>query len=154
MVQVNICQKFLFLHQLTLTNQQYDERLFIELRVQYIKNCKLRTCCVHKLFLVLTFRTIYVHNMFWACNFDVCNEFVIQWTMFCYIELDDARISASKEDLPLRWNFDHLDFLQPMTSHSTVLWLVKSSVDGQNFVVPSYARKPVTKINYVPTQYA
>ena len=36
------------------TNPQYDRRYY-----------KLKTCCVHKLFLVfvLTFRTIYVHNM-------------------------------------------------------------------------------------------
>ena len=39
------------------TNPQYDKRLFIELRVQYIKITNsehvenmLRTCCVHKLF--------------------------------------------------------------------------------------------------------
>ena len=47
------------------TNPQYDNRLFIELHVQYIKipSSKLgRTCCVQKLF--LTFRTIFVHNMF------------------------------------------------------------------------------------------
>ena len=49
------------------TNPQYDKRLFIELQVQYMKTkYKLRTCCVHKLFFVfvLTFRTIYVQNMF------------------------------------------------------------------------------------------
>ena len=28
----------------------------------------LRTCCVHKLFFVLTFRTIYVHSIFWTCS--------------------------------------------------------------------------------------
>ena len=29
------------------TNPQYDDRLLIELRVQYLhENCKLRTCCV------------------------------------------------------------------------------------------------------------
>ena len=33
------------------TNPQYDDRLFIKLRVQYLhENYKLRTCCVHKLF--------------------------------------------------------------------------------------------------------
>ena len=43
-VQVNICQKLLFLHQ-----PQYDDRLFIELQVQYMKipSSNLgRTCCV------------------------------------------------------------------------------------------------------------
>ena len=47
------------------TNSQYDDRLFIELQVQYMKipSSNLgRTCCVQKLF--LTFRTIFVHNMF------------------------------------------------------------------------------------------
>ena len=45
------------------TNPQYDERLFIELQVQYmtIPSSNLgRTCCVQK----LTFRKIFVHNMF------------------------------------------------------------------------------------------
>ena len=51
------------------TNPQYDDRLFIELQVQYMKilNSNLwRTCCVQKLF--LTFRTIFVHNMFSPCS--------------------------------------------------------------------------------------
>ena len=51
------------------TNPQYDSRLFIELQVQYMKipNSNLgRTCCVQKLF--LTFRTIFVHNMFSPCS--------------------------------------------------------------------------------------
>ena len=47
------------------TKPQYDDRFFIELKVQYMKipSSNLgRTCCVQKLF--LTFRTIFVHNMF------------------------------------------------------------------------------------------
>ena len=47
------------------TNPQYDNRLFIELQVQYMKiqSSNLgRTCCIQKLF--LKFRTIFVHNMF------------------------------------------------------------------------------------------
>ena len=50
------------------TNPQYDDRLFIDLQVQYMKSPSSnlgRTCCVHKLF--LTFRTILVHNMFSLC---------------------------------------------------------------------------------------
>ena len=36
---------------LPLTNPQYDNRLFIELQVQYLhENYQLRTCCVNKLF--------------------------------------------------------------------------------------------------------
>ena len=52
-----------------LTNPQYDDRLFTELQVQYMKipSSNLgRTCCVQKLF--LTFRTIFVHNMFSLCS--------------------------------------------------------------------------------------
>ena len=51
------------------TNPQYDDRFFIELQVQYMKipSSNLgRTCCVQKLF--LTFRTIFVHNMFSPCS--------------------------------------------------------------------------------------
>ena len=47
------------------TNPQYDNRLFIEFKVQYMKipSSNLgRTCCVQKLF--PTFRTFFVHNMF------------------------------------------------------------------------------------------
>ena len=50
------------------TSPQYDDRLFIELQVQYMKipSSNLgRTCCVQKLF--LTFITIFVHNMFSPC---------------------------------------------------------------------------------------
>ena len=51
------------------TNLQYDDRLFIELQVQYMKipfqNME-RTCCVQKLF--LTFRIISVHNMYSPCS--------------------------------------------------------------------------------------
>ena len=47
------------------TNPQYEDRLFIEFQVQYMKipSSNLgRTCCVQKLFL-----TIFVHNMFSPC---------------------------------------------------------------------------------------
>ena len=63
------------------TNPQYDDRLFIELQVQYMKlpSSNLgRTCCVQKLF--LTFRTIFVHNMFSPYS---------------------AKIRASDKDLPV-----------------------------------------------------
>ena len=51
------------------TNPQYDDRLFIELQVQYmnIPSTNLgRNSCVQKLF--LTFRTISVHNMIFPCS--------------------------------------------------------------------------------------
>ena len=46
------------------TNPQYDDRLFIELQVQYMKipsSNMGRTCCVQKLFWMS--ETISVHNM-------------------------------------------------------------------------------------------
>jgi hypothetical protein len=52
-----------------LTNPQYDERLFITLQEQYMKipSSNLgRTCYVQKLF--LTFKTIFVQNMFSPCS--------------------------------------------------------------------------------------
>ena len=67
------------------TNPQYDDRLFIELQVQYMKipsSNLWRTCCVQKLF--LTFRTIFVHNMFSPCS---------------------ATRRASDKDLPVFINF-------------------------------------------------
>ena len=51
------------------TNPKYDNRVFIELQVQYMKipSSNLgRTCSVQKLF--LTFRTIFVHNIFSSCS--------------------------------------------------------------------------------------
>ena len=51
------------------TNPQYNDRLFIELQVQYMKipSSNLgRSCYVQKLF--LTFRTTFVHNMFSPCS--------------------------------------------------------------------------------------
>ena len=71
------------------TNPQYDDRLFIELQVQYMKTPSLnlvRTCCVHKLF--LTFRTIFVHmfspfckeKSFWQ-RF-TCTYFFLEWTYY------------------------------------------------------------------------
>ena len=51
------------------TNPEYDDRLFIELQVQYMKipsSNLWRTCWLQKLF--LTFRTIFVHKMFSPCS--------------------------------------------------------------------------------------
>ena len=53
---------------LAATNPQYDKRLFIELRVQYMEKLQAKnmlcTQIVVFLFLYWQFRTIYVHNMF------------------------------------------------------------------------------------------
>ena len=58
------------------SNPQYDIRLFIELRVQYMKTTSsehvVYTNCF--LFLYWQFKTIYVHNMFWDCSFHVLNS--------------------------------------------------------------------------------
>ena len=51
-------------------NPQYETRFFIELQEKY----KFRKCCVQKLFFVvfiLTFKTIFGHNLFWSCIFIV-----------------------------------------------------------------------------------
>ena len=50
------------------TNPQYDKRLFMDLPVQYIKTTSSEHVVVFS-----TFKTIYVHNMFWACSFHVLN---------------------------------------------------------------------------------
>ena len=82
------------------TNPQYDHRLFIELQVQYMKISSLnlgRTCCAQKMF--LTFRTIFVHNMFSSC---------------C------AKRRASDKDLPVllvNQNWNTVDFLELMKKH-------------------------------------
>ena len=69
-LQVNIFQKHLFLHQLT---------------HNMTKDCSLNI-------FVLRFRTIYVTNMFWACN----NSMKLS-----YCGLVDAKIKDSDKDLPL-----------------------------------------------------
>ena len=56
------------------TNPQYDKILFIDLPVQYMKT----TSSEHVVYIVffvfnLTFKTIFVHNMSWACTFHVLN---------------------------------------------------------------------------------
>ena len=66
------------------TNPQYDNILFIELPVQYMKipSSNLgRTCCVQKLFWIS--ETISVHNMFsqgFSLEFSWI-ELVIQWSI-------------------------------------------------------------------------
>ena len=65
-VQVNLCQKLFFLHQLTHTmttdcslNYKFNTWKFLAQNMG-------RTCCVQKLF--LTFRTISVYKMFSPCS--------------------------------------------------------------------------------------
>ena len=68
------------------TNPEYDDRLFIELQVQYIRipsseheNSKLRTCQEH---------AVYTN----------CFCFDIQNNLFSYFELIDLSISASDKE--------------------------------------------------------
>jgi hypothetical protein len=71
-VQVNLCQKLFFLHQLThnMTNDCPWTYQFSKWKLQ-VQNM-LCTQIVFFVF-VLAFWTIYVHNMFWACSFHVLN---------------------------------------------------------------------------------
>ena len=82
LLQVNLCQKLFFLHNMG------------------------RTCCVQKLFWMS--ETISVHNMFSA---GLCLEFFMYWTcnamnnLSSYCGLVDAKIRASDKDLPIHISF-------------------------------------------------
>ena len=66
LVQVNLCQKLLFLHQLT-HSMMTDCSLNYEFNTWKFQAQNMgRACCVQKLF--LTFRTISVHNIFSPCS--------------------------------------------------------------------------------------
>ena len=65
-IQVNLYQKLLFLHQLS-HNMTTDCPLNYKFNAwKFLAQNMGRTCCVQKLF--LTFRTISVHNMFSHCS--------------------------------------------------------------------------------------
>ena len=92
-LQVNLCQKLLFLHQLT-HNMMTDFSLNYEFSTWKLQAQNMgRTCHVDKLFFVfvLTFRTTYVHNMFYPCSTHVLSlqfsfneqSFVILWVSWC-----------------------------------------------------------------------
>ena len=84
-IQVNLCQKLLFLHQLT-HNMTTDCSLNYQFSTwKFQAQNTLRTCFVHKFVFVFTFRIICVHNMFWQCLEFSCTELVIQCTIFCDI---------------------------------------------------------------------
>ena len=62
-VQVNLCQKLLFLHQLA-HNMTTDCSFFMKIvSSEYLQNM----LCTQIVVFVLTFRTILVHNMFCRC---------------------------------------------------------------------------------------
>ena len=80
-IQVNLCQKLLFLHQLT-HNMTTDCSLNYKFNTWKLQSQNMgRTCCVHKSFWMS--KTIFVHNTFWAWNFHVC--IVTQWTICRHI---------------------------------------------------------------------
>ena len=93
------------------TNPQYDDRLFIELRVQYMKIASSehgentgRKCCVHKLFWMSKQKPICVNKMFFPSSelaifmYWTCNS---KNNRLSYCGLVDARISSFEKDLPI-----------------------------------------------------
>ena len=80
------------------SNPEYDDRLFIELRVQYMG----RTC-VHKLFwhskqLMYTTCSPHVLSLQFSCTYWTCNSMN---NLLSHFALTDARIGASEKDLPV-----------------------------------------------------
>ena len=103
LVQVNLCQKYLFSHQLTHNMTQDCSSIYkFNTWKQQAQNMR-RTCCAQKLFFVfvLTFKTICVHNLF-----SPCSDLVVfmYWTgksmnnLLSYCGLVDVRINASDKD--------------------------------------------------------
>ena len=79
------------------TNLQYDNRLLIELQVQYIKTPSSylgRTCCVQKLFWMFSPGL----SLEFSCKYWTCNPLNNQLS---YCRLVDAKIRASDKDLPV-----------------------------------------------------
>ena len=81
------------------TNQQFDDRLFIELRVQCMKIASSEHV-VYTNYVFLTFRTIMYTTcselaifIYWTCN--SINNLLSYWGVV------DARISASENYLPV-----------------------------------------------------
>ena len=91
-VQVNLCQKHLFLHQLTHNMMASSVH----------ENSKLRTCCVQKLFFVFVWNS--EQFMYTTCS---KVGIFMHWThnsinnLLSYHGLVDARKSALEKDLPL-----------------------------------------------------
>ena len=67
-VKVNICQKHLFLYQLS-KNMTTDCSLNYEFSTwKFLAQNMLRTCCVHKLFWMSKQKTIFLHSTFSTCS--------------------------------------------------------------------------------------
>ena len=63
----------LILSSIELHNPLYDKRLFMELKVQYMKISSSKHVVYIDCSECQNRKTIYVHNMFWACSFHVLN---------------------------------------------------------------------------------
>ena len=61
------------------TNPQYDDLLFIELRVQYNKNGSVRTCCIFCIDIQNNLCTQHVLSLEFQCTELVIQSFVILW---------------------------------------------------------------------------
>ena len=84
-VQVNLCQKLLFLHQLTHNMTTCCSLNYKFNTWKFQAQNMARTCCVHKLFWMSKSNS--VHKMFSPClslEFS-CIELVIQWTICRHI---------------------------------------------------------------------
>ena len=101
MVQVNLFQKHLFLQELTHNMTKYCSFVYQFLHENYLLRSK-HVVYINCFVFVLTFKTIYVHNMFWACSFHVRTGKSMN-NILSYCGLVVARISASEKDLPVWW---------------------------------------------------
>ena len=105
-LQVDLCQKLLFLPQLT-HNMTTECSLSYEFSTWKFKAQNMsRTCFAHKVFFVFTSRTIYVHNMFLTCS---GLGIFMYWTfnsmnnLLSYCGLLETRISVSEKKLYLEF---------------------------------------------------
>ena len=109
LIQVNLCQKHLFLDQPTHNMTNYCSLIYQFTTWKLQAQNMGRTCCVHKLFWMSKQKqkTICVHNMF-----SPCSELVVfmYWTgksmnnLLSYCGLVDVRINASDKNLPVFFN--------------------------------------------------
>ena len=110
LIQVNLFQKHLFLHQLT-HNMTKDCSLIYQFNTWKLQAQNIgRTCCAQKMFFVfvLTLRTIYAQNMFSPCSELVVFMYLTGKSMnilLSYCGLVDVRINASDKDLPVLYSF-------------------------------------------------
>ena len=150
-LQLNICQKLLFLHQLT-HNKTTDCSLNYKFSTWILQaQNMLRTCCVHKLVFCFCFDiqnnlcTQQVLNMFLTCSKLVI---FIYWTrksmnnLSSYCGLVDGKIRASDKDLPVLLNseyklntffvfgkiFQHTQFLRFSTKWSYTIHLASHTI--------------------------